>query len=906
MILAIPEYNDYPASPAQWDRFYHTVDDKIYIQTLATTNPSYPTWVEMAEGAAVRDDMRQEITLTRSRYSAKDYQTFLDETFAYISENWGDSFNDFIASEPAVMIAEYISGAFDQMSWYLDREIDDHYMELSRVRSNVARLAKWLGYKPAPAVAASATLTVTLDNGPYGFDVPLAAGHQFEGPNGLVFELDSGQVISAGDTTKNIGVYQGETFIEVFISTGDENQEFNLSLVPSGQSVALEKTVVTVDLDVWTEEDFLPYGNEESYEISYLTNPPRLRFGDGVIGKIPPAGKEIRVSYVATSGKSSGFATSGTITTSLDTVVVNFQQIPISVTNAAPASGGFDAETMEETKASAPRYFLAADRLVTQQDYETIAGGYEGIAGGVSKANAIVIRDVENDLELKALMDALTADRSSLDGYLAAIKTNQDDIKALTGGALTSGTVRNLLADIGNQTTSIRLSTTDIDSLVTTVGGNIANCVSEIESAQTILDFIPFQELVGMGNGSQTIFSKTLAKTPVTSGSLTVVVNNPTPSKSAIDGDCDATPGRLSSATIGFISTDKGRLIRIGGEYRQIIKIVSAVVVEYSGPRIYGTDLLIDVFPPAIVGYDDSAGNVTGNGLSGTINYTSGAVSLTFTTPPEGISGNYGVPILTSYQYESDGIKAILDDAIVDAGLASANVAIFSTHGDTIDGFSDSIDTDVSNIGDLADDIDTEATDTTAQAVLAESIPDQIQNDIDAAYTYLGTVISGECKANIVRVSILTKDENGFYTGPSVALINAVKTYLDERKIQTVQNSVVSGSFYLVKVKLNIAIKVLDQYVFQTVSADVSAAVDAMFKDRDYAQPLLRSEYYGVVDDVSGVDYSNITVSDVAYDDSSNTDTPPAVDSNGNLFIGNHEMITKWEVTITQVSSSDS
>lgn len=904
MILAIPEYDDYPASPAQWDRFYHTVNDKIYIQTLATTDLSYPTWAEMSEGAAVRDDMRQEIALTRSQYSAKDYQTFLDETFAYISENWGDSFNDFIASEPAIMIAEYMSAAFDQLSWYLDREIDDHYMELSRVRGNVARLAKWLGYKPAPAVAASATLTVTLDDGPYGFDVSLAAGHRFEGPNGLVFELDSSQVISAGNTTKDIGVYQGESFTEVFISTGDGNQEFNLSLVPVGQSVALEKTVVVVDLDTWTEEDFLPYGNDESYEVSYLTNPPKLRFGDGVIGKVPPAGKEIRVSYVATSGKGSGFATSGTIATSLDTVVVNFQQIPISVTNAAPASGGFDAETMEETKANAPRYFLAADRLVTQQDYESIAGGYEGVAGGVSKANAVVIRNVENDLELKALMDALTADRSSLDGYLTAIEVNQNEIKALTGSALTSDTLRNLLVDIGTQTTSVRSSTNDIDSLVTTVEGNIAACVADIESAQTVLDFMPFQEMVGMGNGSQTIFAKTLAKTPITAGSLTVVVNNPTPSKSATDGDCDTTPGRLSSATIGFVSTDKGRLLRIGGEYRQIIKIISAVVVEYSGPRIYGTSLLVDVFPPAIVGYDDAIGNVTGNGLSGTINYTSGIVSMTFTSPPEGISGNYGVPILTSYQYEADGIKTTLDNAVTDAGLASTNVSIFSTYGDTIDGYVDTVDTDVSSIGDLADEIDTEATDTIDQVALAAAIPDQIQDDIDATYTYLGTVISGECKANIVRVSILTKDANGFYTGPSVALINAVKDYLDARKIQTVQNSVVSGSFYLVKVKLNIDVKVLDQYTFQTVSANISAGIDAMLKDRDYAQPLLRSEYYDVVDDVSGVDYSNITISDVAYDDSSNTDTPPAVDGNGNLFIDDHEMITKWEVTITQIAAN--
>ena len=901
MILAIPEYDSYPASPDQWDRFYHTVDDKIYIQTVTSSDPTYPAWVEMSEGAAVRDDMRQEITLTRSKYSAKDYQTFLDETVAYISERWGSSFNDFMASEPAMMIAEYISAAFDQLSWYLDREIDDHYMELARVRSNVSRMARQLGYKPSPAVAASATLTVTLDSGPYAFDVTLEAGHQFEGPNGLVFELDSDQTISAGDTTKSIGVYQGESFTEVFISTGEENQEFNLSLIPAGQGVALDKTTLTVDLDEWTEEDFLPYGNEESYEILYLTSPPRLRFGDGVVGKIPPAGSEIRVSYVATSGKSAGFATSGTITASLTTVVVNFQQIPISVTNANPASGGFDAESMEETKANAPRYFLAADRLVTQEDYETLAGQYSGAAGAVGKANATVIRSVEDDLELKALMDALTADRSSLDGYLTAIDTNQDDIKALTGDTSTDDTIRKLVDDIGTQTTSIKASTDDIDALVTTVEGNIADCVSDIEDAQTALDFMPFQELIGMGTGSQTAFSKVLAKRPITEGSLTVIANDPTPTKDADDGDCDATPGRLISATIGFVVGDKGKLVRIGGEYRQIIKRINSTTVEYSGPRIYGTSLIVEVFPPAIVGYDDGAGSVTGTGLSGTINYTNGTLALSFSSAPEGISGSYGVPIMVTYQYQADSIKGTLDDAVTDAGTATTNVGEFSTHGDTIDGYADDIDTDADGIGTAADSIDSEADDTISQVALAEAIPDQIQNDIDDVYTYLGTVISSDCKANIARVSILTKDANGFYTGPSIALINAVKTYLDERKIQTVQNSVVSGSFYLVKVKLTVELSIDDQYVFQTVSEAVSTALDTMFKDRDYAEPLLRSEYYGVVDAVDGVDYANISVADVAYDDSSNTDTPPAVDSDGNLFISDHEVITKWEVTISQI-----
>jgi hypothetical protein len=63
----------------------------------------------------------------------------------------------------------------------------------------------------------------------------------------------------------------------------------------------------------------------------------------------------------------------------------------------------------------------------------------------------------------------------------------------------------------------------------------------------------------------------------------------------------------------------------------------------------------------------------------------------------------------------------------------------------------------------------------------------------------------------------------------------------------------------------------------------------------------MRSEYYSVVNDVDGVEYANIKISDVAYSNSNNDQTPPSVDLNGNLIVADHEVITKWEVTVTEI-----
>jgi hypothetical protein len=902
MILAIDEYPAAPASPAQWYQYYNTLDDKVYMQLLPTTDPLYPSWQEVQKGANLRDDMRHQATLTRSQYSAKDFQTYLDEIIAYISQKWGDDFNDFMASEPAMMIAEYIAASLDQMSWYLDRESSEWYMELGRIASNVATRARYLGYKPSASVAASVDLSITLPNGPYAFDIILSKGHQVEGPNSLVFELVTDKTILAGEEGAIVGAYQGQTFTERFTATGEANQTYRLSLVPDGQFLSQGKTLCTVDLDEWTEEEFLPYDDSESYELNYLASPPEIRFGTGVMGKIPPDGAEIIVTYIATAGKGAGFATSGTITKNLTTVVVNFEQIPLEVTNANPATGGADAESIASIKANAPRYFMAADRLVTESDYDILASTYSGLAGAVAKAKSLIIRGVEDDLQLNELLDALVDSSADLQNYLDLIIEQQESIQGLTGDSGFPATIRGLINLIDAKYTTIRTELTNIDGRVVTTQGFISDCRDDISLAQTRLGFLPFQELIGMGDGIADNFSITLAKTPITPGTVGVFVGDKTPTKSGSDGDCDTSPGSLiSAADITFLATDVGKLIKIGGEYRQIVKFVGATTIQYSGPRIYGTALLVDVYPPAVVGYDDGEGNITGNGISGSITYASGALSVDLVVAPEGISAKYGTPVICTYQYIGEGIQSVLDDADSDAVLANDDVALVLGNTSSISDEVDSAETENASIGTRCDDIDAIAVLTITTAGNAGNIPTQIQNGIDALLEYLDEVLSGPCKANIVRVSCLTKDANGFYAEPSLALTTELKAYLDARKIRSVQNSVVSGAYYLVQVKLHIALSIADQYVFKTVKEAVEPLIDEMFKDRDYGQPLLRREYYDVVDEVDGVDYPNINITDVGYADPSNEGTPPSVDANGNLFVGKHEVITKWSVEIVEI-----
>lgn len=62
------------------------------------------------------------------------------------------------------------------------------------------------------------------------------------------------------------------------------------------------------------------------------------------------------------------------------------------------------------------------------------------------------------------------------------------------------------------------------------------------------------------------------------------------------DGDADAVPGSITSATIGFAAEDVGRAILIGTQTRTITAYTSATEVVYSGAAITGTGLTVTLY----------------------------------------------------------------------------------------------------------------------------------------------------------------------------------------------------------------------------------------------------------------------------------------------------------------------
>lgn len=193
----------------------------------------------------------------------------------------------------------------------------------------------------------------------------------------------TGTITGAGGATlgqTKVFATQGVTVTDevvTFSSTGEANQVYQLKNSP-----VIESTVaVTVDYVAYERTQYLidfP-GNTPAFTVfTDADNLSYVQFGDNIGGKIPPLGKVIRATYRVGGGEE------GNVSAGAVTELLNINESGLSVTNAAAAGGGADAETTDSIKVNAPISLKSLNRAVSLNDYSSLALQVSGIA----KANA--------------------------------------------------------------------------------------------------------------------------------------------------------------------------------------------------------------------------------------------------------------------------------------------------------------------------------------------------------------------------------------------------------------------------------------------------------------------------------------------------------------------------------------
>jgi hypothetical protein len=357
-------------------------------------------------------------------YTDKDFQSLrraMLDLARYRLPEWTDQ----SPSDLGALLVDLFAYMGDIILYYQDRIANESFLATAVERRSVLHALRLIGYELTPPVPAAVELTLYFKRPPAGSStvVTIPAGTPFistANVNGapqtfeyvgadLTIDLASDQVTLTADNSKLI--YQGLPALQVSLhregqsigrSTGEPNQMFAIADSP----VILDSLVVEVNegsdanpsWKQWDRRASLLYDvdpdgrvrlsgpDARDYYVQFDENDTCwVQFGDGVYGRRPPAGADIRASY-RVGGGSEGNVVANSIT-NVDKGLFdsNTKALFDSVTNPKPAAGGADHEDIEHAKRFGPLAFRAAGRAVTLQDYIVLAQQ----AGGVAKVRGI-------------------------------------------------------------------------------------------------------------------------------------------------------------------------------------------------------------------------------------------------------------------------------------------------------------------------------------------------------------------------------------------------------------------------------------------------------------------------------------------------------------------------------------
>lgn len=414
-------------------------------------------------------------SLNTVKYAARDFVSMADDLLRRLKIEYGEDYNDYANTSMGIALRDLVCWAYADLIWYLDRQASDTFLTTARTRSAIERLVEQIGYKMRPASASGTELTLTF---PDGVSDPfiMNARWRYAGPDNIQFESIS-SITSSSTIPENgtmiVPVRQGMTRVSVYTSDGKKNQMYRMTSVDEDKFVAINSIEVWVDGAKWVEKDFLEFEKTNHYEVSYLANPPIVRFGDGIAGNIPPVDSEVKIRYIVTDGKR-GNVKAETIQSSIDVLIVGGQSISFTVNNPNRSSGGTDPEEADRARRWAPVSFAARESAITQPDYEGLSNSFsDPTYGAVAKSYAFCPRSVFSDSKTSTLLYNIA---NAMSSFVSFMVTTNSVINSNSELLINYMTLMNSYID-------------EITNLVEETNGFILDAESNMKSARSsVLD----------------------------------------------------------------------------------------------------------------------------------------------------------------------------------------------------------------------------------------------------------------------------------------------------------------------------------------------------------------------------------------------------------------------------------
>lgn len=307
-----------------------------------------------------------------------DFQAYRNALKQFLSQQAQFQDYDFEGSNMAVLLDvlaynTYMNGT------YLNLIGSEMFLDTAIVRESIVSHAKELNYTPGSRSSATAVVDIQVsgNNLPAVMTIPKNYRVTGRASNGQIFTFMTAEAINIGSannyTANAVNVYEGRIVNETFTANSTARYALSSANVDiESVSVTVQNSATDTSNTVWQRATTLFGSTSESrvfFVQGYEDYRYELVFGNGLVGAGLTDGNIVRVQYRDTQGE----AANGVKLFSAEQSIQGFTQIKVNLTaNTGGADGGAPAESDEDIKFNAPRYFATQERCITPGDFVTL------------------------------------------------------------------------------------------------------------------------------------------------------------------------------------------------------------------------------------------------------------------------------------------------------------------------------------------------------------------------------------------------------------------------------------------------------------------------------------------------------------------------------------------------------
>lgn len=336
--------------------------------------------------------------------------------------------------ESASDLGMQLLSVFSSLTWLMLQAINlkawDCFLATASDRQALRYLARQIGYDVLESAAATVTVTFTFPGSHAALVIPARtriATQAADSADVVIFEAIADVAVAANVTTAEVPCIQGETVSNEIIGSSDgaPDQKFYLRRRPV---VWASETIEVHDGDTWVawtrQTDLVESDADDKHYTLETDNQGYVYvcFGDGVFGKTPePGTNNVRATY-RIGGGARGNVAAITVTELLSAV-----DSADTVSNALPATGGADAETITHARRAALALWRTRETLLRTADVENILRRFvSSTHGAIAQATAVVT----DSLTLSVRFVPATGGNPA-QGFKDEVKTYLDPLKAV-------------------------------------------------------------------------------------------------------------------------------------------------------------------------------------------------------------------------------------------------------------------------------------------------------------------------------------------------------------------------------------------------------------------------------------------------------------------------------------------